>query len=967
MRRSSVAGIALILVLSGLAFVTIIPGAVTATRYVGGVGPGNFTSIQAAVSAAAAGETVYVYPGVYRENVYLVNGVRLVGEDRDTTIIDGRNSGATVDVTSPGVGVRGFTITNGAPALRINGVSGVTVADNILSNSYTGLQVYYAVGAVIVDNLVSSNRGNGIEVVSSASVRIARNTASSNELSGIYLSAAVGNTIEDNLSPSNQRGIQLDSSSSNMIRRNTLWSNTIPNGYWPYVGAGVYLKSSSNNRIEGNNVSSNNPVGILLHYSSGNTLVGNTAASNQVGIHLETSSANTLLANIVSLNSDYGIRLISSSSNTLSDCTIAASYYGLQLSYAGNNTVVRNSISSNSQYGITLSFADSNVIHHNNFVGNARQASGGGDNRWDDGYPSGGNYWSDYQGEDVLGGPDQDIPGTDGIGDVLYFVSGTSIDRYPFMGPNPIPDAPPSQARNLLGVPRDRQVALTWDPPASDGGSPVLHYRLYRYSGYGYGYEFLLQLDVELSYTDSNLTNGQSYYYRVSASNIVGEGLQSNEARAIPATVPGPPRGVGAVPESRLVTLTWTSPADNGGSGVTNYHVHRGASPGALSLLATVGLVQQYLDIGLTNGVTYYYQVIAQNPVGNGTPSDMVAATPSATLTLPGPPTRLVAQAGDARVDLAWSVPGDNGGAVITNYAVYRGPFSGAETFLVEVGDVPAFSDRNVTNGVVYSYRVAAKNAVGEGPVSDSISVVPVTVPGAPIAFAVVAGNGRLTLTWLPPIDSGGSAITHYNLYRANASGGGTYLTTPGNLLHYEDTGLQNGVALFYQVAASNAVGEGPRSSEVSATPAPNQLPTCAITSPVSDATVADRYPVVGSAADAEGTVTLVEVRLGSGGWVAATGTTSWTHELDTRSLADAKHTLYVRAFDGTDWSAICSVTVTVRNAPLGDVPVTGHLWFWALVALTLLIVLLGVLYLRERRKPKPPQAAETPVERAEG
>jgi len=56
-------------------------------------------------------------------------------------------------------------------------------------------------------------------------------------------------------------------------------------------------------------------------------------------------------------------------------------------------------------------------------------------NVWDDGYPSGGNYWSDYTGVDVKGGPDQDLPGSDGIGDTPYVLDTNNRDRYPLTKP----------------------------------------------------------------------------------------------------------------------------------------------------------------------------------------------------------------------------------------------------------------------------------------------------------------------------------------------------------------------------------------------------------------------------------------------------------------------------------------------------------------------------------------------------
>jgi parallel beta-helix repeat protein len=103
---------------------------------------------------------------------------------------------------------------------------------------------------------------------------------------------------------------------------------------------------------------------------------------------------------------------------------------------SSNNTIADNNISNNRD-GIRLSSSSYNRIYHNNIIDNTNQAyddtSYG--NQWDNGYPSGGNYWSDYVGLDNFKGPHQDIPGSDGIGDTNYSIDFDSVDNYPLMGP----------------------------------------------------------------------------------------------------------------------------------------------------------------------------------------------------------------------------------------------------------------------------------------------------------------------------------------------------------------------------------------------------------------------------------------------------------------------------------------------------------------------------------------------------
>ncbi len=145
-----------------------------------------------------------------------------------------------------------------------------------------------------------------------------------------------------------------------------------------------------------------------------------------------------------------------------------------------------------------------------------------------------------------------------------------------------------------------------------------------------------------------------------------------------------------------------------------------------------------------------------------------------------------------------------------------------------------------------------------------------------------------------------------------------------------------------------------------------NQPPICTIISPVEGQTVSGPITVTGTAfdPDSDAEIEKVEVRVDSGIWRSATGTTTWSYEWDTASAANGQHTIHVRAFDGNVYSTEVSVVVTVLNEGEGDDGgEDGFLFFRigveGVIAATILILLLvaiaaGVLVKRRRSRPPP-------------
>ena len=188
----------------------------------------------------------------------------------------------------------------------------------------------------------------------------------------------------------------------------------------------------------------------------------------------------------------------------------------------------------------------------------------------------------------------------------------------------------PTPPQNLRIKADLNYTSLVWDPPASDGGCTIKEYRIYRGERIGdETYIATVSANI-LSFIDSSVRNGYTYYYYVTAVNSVGESLPSNEVHAMIPTVPSQPLNLHAVAGEGYVNLSWSPPANDGGSKIKEYKIYRGTESGKEVCIATIPAnLTYYNDTSVRNGKTYYYYVVAVNDVGAGPPSKEIKATPS--------------------------------------------------------------------------------------------------------------------------------------------------------------------------------------------------------------------------------------------------------------------------------------------------------------------------------------------------
>jgi parallel beta-helix repeat protein len=169
--------------------------------------------------------------------------------------------------------------------------------------------------------------------------------------------------------------------------------------------------------------------------SDGNRIFDNLFSNNGNGI----MNASYLPPNVIYNNSfsynHTGISLLCYYDSIIGNTITNNSSYGISIDNAYENTIIENVIQNN-PCGIRAIFTENNSIYHNYIYDDVFELNIDlPTNDWDDGYPSGGNYWSDYIGDDVFQGEGQNIPGADGIGDTPYVINDNQ-DHYPFMNPD---------------------------------------------------------------------------------------------------------------------------------------------------------------------------------------------------------------------------------------------------------------------------------------------------------------------------------------------------------------------------------------------------------------------------------------------------------------------------------------------------------------------------------------------------
>jgi len=216
--------------------------------YVGGSGPGNYTKIQNAINNASYNDTIFVYNGSYIENIFINITINLLGEDKNTTIIDGGRKHDVIYIGFPADNVKltGFTIQNSG-----NVSEGVMLVD-------AGIEIHSDYNT-IQNNIITQHPLYGIYLWGSKKNNISYNSFTRCESAGIEFLAGPSNIITHNIFSNNYLGIEATgsvNSKDNILSYNTFIGNS--------KGLSMY---DSGNRIFCNNFINNIDFNAMSHFN----------------------------------------------------------------------------------------------------------------------------------------------------------------------------------------------------------------------------------------------------------------------------------------------------------------------------------------------------------------------------------------------------------------------------------------------------------------------------------------------------------------------------------------------------------------------------------------------------------------------------------------------------------------------------------------------------------------------------
>lgn len=303
--------------------------------------PFQYSSLQEAINNAPSGATINVTSGFYRESIVINKTLRILGENKSNTVIEGPTNTSIVNITANNVFLSGFTIKTGGFGVLLSKASNCTVTDNIILNNSNGIVLVNSRNNTISYNLIENNTRDSPQLATG---------------SGIFL---------------NEKSA-----------RNTLIDNMVVNS-----GEGIYIRGSDHNVVEQNFIFNNSRTGICLMF------INSTASSDY----------NIIRDNVIKGGACYGIDTYGVNHNVIFNNTLENNAEGFEIENSNNNTFYQNNLVNNERGMYVMASIynklNYNKFYRNNIVDNHMQIIFCiSTNIWDNGFE--GNYWSDYNWTD---------------------------------------------------------------------------------------------------------------------------------------------------------------------------------------------------------------------------------------------------------------------------------------------------------------------------------------------------------------------------------------------------------------------------------------------------------------------------------------------------------------------------------------------------------------------------------------
>jgi len=211
--------------------------------YVDDNGGANYTSIQDAINASPEKYTIFVYSGIYYENIVINKTINLIGEDATTTIIDGNETGDVIYISEEGkANISGFTIKNSGNndvGIDIRSNNNTITGNNISDNNY-GIYSTHSQYNNFSQNTLLSNSGYGMYLSSDSDHNVIFDNVFSANLCGLRIKGSKYNEVSRNLFADNQKGMyfccgaRLNTVFYNVFNNNSIWNgdDSVGNNQW---------------------------------------------------------------------------------------------------------------------------------------------------------------------------------------------------------------------------------------------------------------------------------------------------------------------------------------------------------------------------------------------------------------------------------------------------------------------------------------------------------------------------------------------------------------------------------------------------------------------------------------------------------------------------------------------------------------------------------------------------------------